>query len=78
MRVFGSIYALGVAEALRLPSSDRVQRDDKHPIIICKAIGESVSKSVVDNVNHITYLISVVGLTMYMGSKSVIGADQNG
>lgn len=55
-----------------------LKKDSRHPMVICKAIGETVNKSMSKTLDFLVFIPSVVGVVMKAAGINVVGVDQQG
>ena len=55
-----------------------LKKDSKHPIVICKCIGETINKSLSKSLDFLVFLPSIVAVVMKIAGTDVIGVDQRG
>jgi hypothetical protein len=53
-------------------------RNDKSPLVICKAIGENLNKIVTHALDYNMYLSICLTGALACGGLNIVGADQNG
>jgi hypothetical protein len=55
-----------------------LKKDSKHPMVICKAIGETVNKSLSKSLDYLAFISSIIAVVMKATGINIIGVDQKG
>lgn len=59
-------------------SMQNLKKDNRHPMIICKCVGETINKSLSKTLDYLAFLPSIIGIVMKAAGMNVIGVDQKG
>lgn len=79
-KITGVIYSKGAEGALSLVHSiePRLKRDGSHPIIINKAIGCNLNKSIANALDYSMYLSCAIAVSVSASVNNIFGVDQMG
>lgn len=55
-----------------------LKKDSRHPMVICKVIGETINKSLSKSLDFLIFIPAIVGIVMKAAGMNVIGTDQKG
>ncbi len=55
-----------------------LKHDSRHPMVICKGIGETVNKSLSKSLDYLAFVPSIIAIAMKSAGMNIIGVDQKG
>lgn len=80
-KITSLIYSRGIENSFEWSSMfdmKGLKKDSRHPMVICKGIGETVNRSLSKSLDYLAFLPSIIAIVMKAAGMNIIGVDQKG
>ncbi len=80
-KITSLIYAKGIENAFDMSgmfSMNNLPKDHRHPMVVCKGVGETVNRTLSKTVDFLAFVTAGVGVVIKAAGVNVIGVDQKG
>lgn len=80
-KITSLVYSKGVENSFLMSGMfniNSVKKDSRHPMVICKVIGETINRSLSKTLDFIAFIPSIIAVVTKAAGMNVFGVDQKG